>query len=297
MERALSDEEKLRKAEAIYNRRKMEGIRVSSSAVNTNTRRELKSAKRMLLQIAICIILYIIVYLVQNSNYIFSDDFITKAKEILSYDINVKEKVSQVIQQFGENEQIKTFFNGTKEEQKQVESNEINNIENENTEEQTNTVTEENTLSATDNSEYIEDTSSYNQMQLDANDIKNNYELNLPLKGTITSRFGFRDIEPKFHTGIDIAANTGSDIISAIDGEVILASTTGSYGNHLKINNGDITTLYAHCSKLCVKEGEKITKGQKIAEVGMTGNATGPHLHFEIIKNERFVNPEYVMEF
>ena len=293
MERALSDEEKLRKAEAIYNRRRMGGIRVSSNAVNTSTRRELRSVKKMILQISICIVIYIIVYLIQNSNYIFSEEFISKAKEILNYDINMKEKVSQVIKQFEENKQINLFFNGEQQENEQEPKDEEKNNEGE----QQNVVVDENTLSATDTTNYQEEVSSYNQMQIDADDIKNNYDLTLPLKGTITSQFGLRDIEPKFHTGIDIAANTGTDIVSAMDGEVSLASTEGSYGNHLEIKNGDLTTLYAHCSKLCVEEGDKITKGQKIAEVGMTGNATGPHLHFEIIKNERLVNPEYVMEF
>lgn len=135
------------------------------------------------------------------------------------------------------------------------------------------------------------------QMKKDAESIKNNYEITLPLRGTITSRFGDRDIEPKFHTGIDIARNTGSEIISATNGTVILAEEQASYGKVLKIQNNDLVVLYAHCDELLVNVGDKITMMQTIAKVGSTGNSTGPHLHFEIIYCGRYVNPEYVLEF
>ena len=68
-------------------------------------------------------------------------------------------------------------------------------------------------------------------------------------------------------------------------------------GNHIKITNGEIDTIYAHCSKMYVNEGDKISQGQEIAEVGATGNVTGPHLHFEIRRNGKLINPEYILEF
>ena len=135
------------------------------------------------------------------------------------------------------------------------------------------------------------------QMKNDAENVKTNYEITLPLRGTITSRFGERDIEPRFHTGIDIARDTGSEIISATNGTVILAEEQESYGKVLKIQNNDLVVLYAHCDELLVNVGDKITMMQPIARVGSTGNSTGPHLHFEIIYCERYINPEYVLEF
>ena len=68
-------------------------------------------------------------------------------------------------------------------------------------------------------------------------------------------------------------------------------------GNHLKIVNGEVTTLYAHCNKIYVKQGDYITQGQEIAEVGETGNVTGPHLHFEIRRNNNLVDPDTILEF
>ncbi|MCL2383292.1 MAG: M23 family metallopeptidase [Oscillospiraceae bacterium] len=68
-------------------------------------------------------------------------------------------------------------------------------------------------------------------------------------------------------------------------------------GNHIKIQNGNLVTLYAHLSSIYVSEGEYIQKGQAIGEVGATGNTTGPHLHFEIRKQGRFVDPDLVLNF
>ena len=68
-------------------------------------------------------------------------------------------------------------------------------------------------------------------------------------------------------------------------------------GNHIEIQNEDVTCLYAHCKTIYVKEGEEVKQGAEIAEVGQTGRATGPHLHFEIKVSERLVNPEYVLRF
>jgi len=96
----------------------------------------------------------------------------------------------------------------------------------------------------------------------------------------------------KMHTGIDIDANKGDTIVAANKGTVILAGYQSGYGNTVVIDHGvGITTLYAHCSKLLVKVGDEVQAGQKIALVGSTGLATGPHLHFEVRKDGKTVNP------
>lgn len=139
-----------------------------------------------------------------------------------------------------------------------------------------------------------------NQMLEDANYIKENYKMTNPIVGTITSEFGVRNsdnpIVSNYHSGLDIAANSGTQILAALGGKVIEASTDTYYGKYLKIQKDDVTMLYAHCSKLLVEVGETVNKGELIAYVGNTGNSTGPHLHFELKYKDRLVNPLDILE-
>lgn len=114
-----------------------------------------------------------------------------------------------------------------------------------------------------------------------------------PVNGHITSRYGSREaIRDHTHQGLDIATKTGTPIKAAADGTVTFSDEQGGYGNLIIINHGNgIQTYYGHCSKLYVKEGQKVTAGDVIAAVGSTGNSTGPHLHFEIRQNGKYVNP------
>ncbi|MCR5146185.1 MAG: peptidoglycan DD-metalloendopeptidase family protein [Clostridia bacterium] len=117
-----------------------------------------------------------------------------------------------------------------------------------------------------------------------------------PSSSRITSQYGYRILYgvKDFHTGIDIGASYGSNIVAAESGTVILASYgwNGSYGNYIIINHGNgITTRYAHASKLYVTTGQTVTKGQVIAAVGESGRAYGAHLHFEVRKNGSHTNP------
>ena len=136
---------------------------------------------------------------------------------------------------------------------------------------------------------------------LDSFKDKTNFNIINPLQNSVvTSRFGTRnstEIVSANHKGIDLGATTGTSIISAMDGTVIEASSKGDYGIHLKIQNNDVVVVYAHCSELLVKEGDKVNQGMEIAKVGSTGKATGPHLHFEIRRENRAVNPEYLLQF
>ncbi len=117
-----------------------------------------------------------------------------------------------------------------------------------------------------------------------------------PSSSRITSQYGYRILfgVRDFHTGIDIGASTGSNIVAAESGTVILANYgwNGGYGNYIIINHGNgITTRYAHASQLFVSAGQTVSKGQVIAAVGTTGNSTGPHLHFEVRLNGSHTNP------
>lgn len=109
-------------------------------------------------------------------------------------------------------------------------------------------------------------------------------------RGVLTSPFGWR--WGRRHTGIDIGMPTGTAVKAADGGKVIFSGTKGGYGKCIIIDHGaNVKTLYAHNSKLLVKKGTKVFKGQTIAKSGNTGRSTGPHLHFEVIKNGTPVNP------
>ena len=117
-----------------------------------------------------------------------------------------------------------------------------------------------------------------------------------PVRGPITSPFGMR-VDPitgryQLHTGIDIGADQGTPIGASADGIVIYSGWYGGYGNVVIVDHGGgLSTLYAHCSVIYAANGQRVQRGQVIGLVGMTGWATGPHLHFEIRVNGVPVDP------
>lgn len=114
--------------------------------------------------------------------------------------------------------------------------------------------------------------------------------------GYISSTYGFR-VHPvrntrQFHEGVDFAAKRGSPILAVADGIVVFSGRRNGYGNLIDIRHRDgLVTRYAHNSANLVREGELIRQGQQIGTVGSTGTATGPHVHFEVIRNGRAVDP------
>ncbi len=96
-----------------------------------------------------------------------------------------------------------------------------------------------------------------------------------------------------FHSGLDFSAPSGTPINASAGGQVIYAGYRVDYGYTVEIDHGnDLVTRYAHCSRLLVETGEVVTPGQRIALIGSTGRSTGPHLHFEVIKDGRYSDPE-----
>jgi len=103
-----------------------------------------------------------------------------------------------------------------------------------------------------------------------------------PVSGEISSAFGRRGW--RSHTGVDIRAGKGTEIASSADGVVVFAGWKGDYGKLIEVKHEaiDMTTIYAHCHTIDVREGSRVKAGEIIGTVGRTGNATGPHLHFEV---------------
>ena len=124
------------------------------------------------------------------------------------------------------------------------------------------------------------------------------FEYCTPVNGDLSSDFGYREHptegEERFHYGIDLAADTGTAISCFADGTVTAVGESSSYGKYCMVaHESGYTTLYAHCSRVTVSSGKEVAEGEKIAEVGESGMATGPHLHFELQKDGCYLNPIY----
>ena len=259
----------------------------------------------MAIQILLCVLIYLVFSLIKEANYLFSENVISKTKEFLSQDINF-EVISSRVNEFWQNNKDK-FSIFTNNEKQNVNNEQNTNVENinqntENNEQNTENNTSQNEQannettgiggsSSTENNQVDENTKK-SQMEIDAEYIKKNFELQLPVKAKVTSAYGKREsdeIVSADHSGIDLGVVVGTTVLAAMEGTVTVVSNEGEYGTHVKIVNKDVTTIYAHCSKILVKKGAKIKKGQKIALSGNTGNTTGPHLHFEIRRDNRTV--------
>ena len=116
-------------------------------------------------------------------------------------------------------------------------------------------------------------------------------------RGWLSSFFGLRT-DPftghkVHHSGVDFAGKMGSDIVSVGAGVVTFAGRRSGYGNLVEVNHGSgYVTRYGHCQEILVKVGDTLQKGQVVAKMGSTGRSTGPHVHFEVMKNGRAVNPK-----
>lgn len=335
MEKSISQEERIRRAEEIYSRRKYnnrygESLYRSGETRNRYQPQETRKIKgkminKMIIQMIVCVIIYTCIYMLQYSNYLFSKDMVDKTKEVLSYDISI-ENLYNKSNEFFLNLQKKFNWgvnneqNDNVNEEAQDQNTEETNIENSNAESSENTSEANN--ENVDNSEISQNDASTevtnndttqlavggadetqqeeekSQEEQDIEYVKQNVSIIWPIKGVITSRFGNRtptEIVTANHKGLDIAGNMGDNIVSAMDGTVVQYSEEGDYGKHLRIQSGEVLTLYAHCSELLVQEGSTVKQGDVIAKVGATGRATGPHLHFEIRRDDRFINPELIL--
>ncbi len=280
MERILNDEEKIRRAEEIYYRRNNQNINISGRK-STKTLKEKGNMRiKFFLNLLLMFNIAVIIFSIQNKDYIFTQEFIGKLNE---YNINLGAKVTE-------------FFSKILADETKKENNKDVNIVNENSETVSNLEENSQKIVANENLE-----SSLNEMDLDVENLKNAYSFINPITGIVSSKFGSRESEYQkvtgYHTGVDVAAEEGTIIKASMEGIVELVSSEGDYGNHINIRSNNVSTLYAHCSKIFVKEGQIVGQGQEIGAVGNTGNSTGPHLHFEIRIDDRFVDPLKILTF
>ena len=122
-----------------------------------------------------------------------------------------------------------------------------------------------------------------------------------PARGWVTSGYGWRKGPHgggrRLHAGLDIAAPRGTPIVAPADGHIVFAGYHTAYGNLIVMDHGyGITTKYAHTSRMLVRVGDRVQRGELIAKVGNTGRSTGPHLHFEVLKAGVPVNPRRFLD-
>ena len=286
MERAMSVEERIRRAEERYERKKIieDGYRFEKKEdkfQKEKEKKDIKLLKKMIIQIVICTCIYLIIYTIQNNKYVFSEDFINNIKSIISYEINFQELYNN----------CKNYIVNIipkEENQGNSQENDLNSEENNETNNQVNANEQDNNQENNANNETIngiggaetseisneENKENLSQEEQDIENVKKTTSFIKPVEGVISSPYGIRETAtgtvPKNHTGTDIAAVTGTKIKSATEGQVVLVSEQGDYGKHIKIQIGEVSIIYAHCNALYVNEGDKISQGQEIAEVGST---------------------------
>lgn len=238
MERILSQEERLKRAEEIYYRRKNQTSTPKLATVNIETKRNYKFLKKIIIQISICICIYGVIYNLGKNTDSFSTDSINYLKSAIAYDIDINktfEGIGQYLSTFslenGDNEIV---------EDNVIENGVIEEMEtNSNLIEATLAVSEQ--VEENTKTKPQEEASSISQMEQDAKYLKSNFSFIKPLTtGTVTSRFGLRNpttaTVPKYHTGIDIGVPEGTVIVSAMEGTVELVSSVGDYRKSYKNN-------------------------------------------------------------
>ena len=235
MERVMTVEEKIRRAEEIYEWRKQGEIRPVAK-VTVNDKKDIKLLKKMVIQILICMTIYFIFYIVQKNQYVFSEDFINKANEILSYDTNfvglyemIKEQIASFATQKQEKEQEPESVPEQEQQSKQEGASDLEGEQN------------KQAIGGAEETKEEPNTENVSQEQIDIENIKNITSFIKPVEGMVSSPYGNRENAtgsvPKNHTGTDIAANLGTKIIAATDGEVVLSSEEGDYRKTFKNSN------------------------------------------------------------
>ena len=279
----MSIEEKIRRAEEIYNRRNGNNYYTTYKS-NRIEKKSSSLSKKLIKQIFICLLVYAVFYVTTNKEYFLSNEFREKADKFMSQNEILNNTYNYIMGY------VDNFFNINEENSKEAE--ESSQTENTDLQKQNQSETENNndtgkTVESEQNiggsNESFEEEAPKTQEEIDVEEIKKKITFIIPVEGTISSTFGWRNpttaTVPKYHTGLDLAASTGTIIKSATDGVVTMVSSYGDYGKHYRIQNDDVTIIYAHCSKLYLNEGDKVVQGQEIAEVGSTRKFNSDHIY------------------
>lgn len=251
--------------------------------------RIVKYWSKFIVQTIISAIILVAFLYCRSVNAITTSAFWEKTTALLENDISVEDMKSGIEKGM---EYVRVII------PKLVENEEIKNVEiqSENQNVEDNVENKANAVEPPQDSQTNE-TKNMTQEEKDVYEILKVMTVLRPVNGEISSSFGDR-VDPitkkdGVHTGTDYAVAVGTQVKSAITGTVTeVKKNNASFGNFVRVKNSDIVTTYAHCSTIKVKEGDKVKQGDVIALSGNTGKTSGPHLHFEVSKDGRLINPE-----
>ena len=278
MDKILSEMERQRRAESIYYTRRNNNYDYEDDKKGNNI-------YKRLFQFILFINVVLIIFGIQNKDYVFKEQFVSDVNTLIE---NIKQRANVAPEEIFEN--VVLTENIVLDKNKNDLNNEQNNKEN-------------NIQDITNSELIVEKVKEKTPEEIEIENLIGMYQFKNPLdnKGIITSRFGERSSDnenvSEYHTGIDIGIEYGTDVKSSVTGIVTLVSNVGDYGKQIRVRNNNVTTLYAHCSEIFVKEGDIVADGQVIGKVGNTGKSTGPHLHFEIRVDDRCLDPEKLVKF
>lgn len=251
MERTFSPEERIRRAEEIYAKRRNLRERTRRASINVaDEPKNFKLLKKLALQIVICVTIYYIFYLINTTSYSFSQETLTKTRELISHDFDFYSVYNNVVKS------IQDYLYPEK-------SNEENqNVEGQSEEPKNEVPTEAEEPQEQTGQENIGEDESLTQSEIkvaeesETERIKHKFEFVKPVEGPVSSEYGTREVTASvvtaYHKGIDIAVNTGTPVYASTDGEVVISRLSPTYGNYVMIQNEEIKTVYAHCSELLV---------------------------------------------
>lgn len=312
MERIISEQDRIRRAEEIAGRRK--GT-ISARDINVErSKKKMPMLTKVFIQTVASMCIFGLAYFMSHNNYPFMDS----VRSVLSADVNIGQIYNELSNSF---KSVTDWYNGLVVDSEQNEQNIANNTDSQNVQGETsgetsnetgnaileegvtneagNATPEEGVTAKTGGIGGSDENITLSQDEQDIAYIKENVSIIVPVYGMVTSGYGPRtptDIISANHAGLDIGANEGTEIVAAMEGTVEFVSSYGDYGNHVKITNGEVSTMYAHCRDIYVNQGDYISQGQLIATVGNTGRTTGPHLHFEIARSGRTVDPQKIIQ-
>jgi murein DD-endopeptidase MepM/ murein hydrolase activator NlpD len=266
---------------------------------NRKDKREEDFVQNIMKQIAVCCIIFLVIFGMNNINSPITDKLMGQIKSALVYTVDFNKTYKSVA----------TFANslGTKDSSGSVSikdediPKEMNNPSSQGNDSDINTLQNNLNDTADQKDGHLEgklDLDSQEQIPAEAQGtaVKINQKIVVPLNGVVTSKFGMRNHplfqKDLFHTGIDIDGKKGENIVAAIDGEVEEVGYNDNYGKYVRLKHeDDIYTFYAHCSEVSVKKGQQVKNGDIIAKVGDLGITVGAHLHFEISKKDKVLDP------